>query len=70
MEYKDLSKKSVNELTKMLSEERGTLYDLELKSSINQLKNVRALRTAKKNIAKLQMAISKVQPEKKEEVTN
>ena len=65
MEYKDLEKKSINELEKMVGEERGTLYDLRLKVSVNQLKDIRAVRTAKKNIARLLTAIST----KKAEVT-
>lgn len=70
MEYKELATKGVNELTKMLSEERGNLYDLQLKVSINQLKNVRALRNSKKTIAKLQTAIASAsgKTDSKEEV--
>lgn len=51
MEYKDLQKKGADELTNMLAEERGTLYDLRLKATVNQLKNVRSIRVAKRKIA-------------------
>lgn len=65
MEYKDLEKKSEKELEKMLGEERGTLYDLRLKVSVNQLKDIRALRKTKKNIARILTKLS----EKKAEVS-
>lgn len=53
MEYKDLQKKSVAELTNMLAEERGGLYDLKLKATVNQLKNVRSIRATKRKIARI-----------------
>lgn len=64
MEYKDLEKKSAKELEKMLGEERGNLYELRLKVSVNQLKDIRALRKTKKNIARILTKLS----EKKAEV--
>ncbi len=53
MNYKDLEKKSAKELEKMIAEARGSLYDLKLKMSVGQLKNVRSLRAAKKDIARM-----------------
>jgi len=58
MEYKDLSKKSVTELQKMLAEERGRLFDLRLKVSVNQLRNLREIRVTRRGIAKLLTALS------------
>ena len=53
MKYTDLKNKSENELRKILGEERGMMYDLRLKVAVNQLKDVRSLRKAKKNIARI-----------------
>lgn len=63
MEYKDLSKKKINELEKMLGEERGTLYDLRLKVSVNQLKDIGLVKKTKKNIARLLTRISELKQE-------
>jgi ribosomal protein L29 len=53
MLYKELEKKSENELAKILGEQRATLHDLQLKLSVNQLKDVRALRSTKRTIARI-----------------
>lgn len=53
MLYKELEKKSENELRKILGEQRATLHDLQLKLCVNQLKNVRALRNTKRTIARI-----------------
>ena len=53
MEYKDLMQKSDTELKKMLAEERATLHDLRFKASVNQLKDVVAIKNAKKMIARI-----------------
>lgn len=66
MEYKDLEKKSEKELEKMLGEQRGTLYDLRLKVSVNQLKDMRSVRKTKQNIARILTKLS----EKKVEETS
>ena len=63
MEYKDLAKKKINELEKMLGEERGTLYDLRLKVSVNQLKDIGLVKKTKKNIARLLTRISELKQE-------
>lgn len=60
MEFKDLLKKKPAELQKILSEARGELYDLELKVSVNQLRNVRAIRKSKRQIARIQTAIKQL----------
>ena len=53
MSFKDLNKKSETELQKMLAEERQKLYDLRLKVSVNQLKEVRQVRETRKRIAQI-----------------
>jgi ribosomal protein L29 len=53
MEYKDLEKKSNDELKKLLFQERAKLYDLRLKISVNQLKDVREVRETRKTIAQI-----------------
>ena len=63
MEYKDLEKKSENELNKMLAEERGRLHDLRFKASVNQLKDVAAVRNSKKLIAQLNTRLKKLEYE-------
>ncbi len=60
MDYKDLLKKKPTELQKMLSEARGELYGLKLKNNVNQLRDVRALRKAKRDIARLQTAMTEL----------
>ncbi|MBT4857012.1 50S ribosomal protein L29 [Candidatus Uhrbacteria bacterium] len=60
MLFKDLNKKSVTELGKMLSEEKAKLYDLRLKISVNQLKEVRQVRVTRKRIAQLMTRISQL----------
>ena len=58
MEFKDLEKKSANELNKMIAEERGRLHDLRFKTAVNQLKDVAAVRKSKKLIAQLQTRLT------------
>jgi large subunit ribosomal protein L29 len=60
MDYKDLLKKKPAELHKMLSEVRGELYGLKLKNNVNQLRDVRAIRKAKRDIARLQTAMTEL----------
>lgn len=64
MNYQDLSKKSAKELEKMLGEQRGALYDLRLKVSVNQLKDTRALRETKNNIARILTRLNALRGEK------
>ncbi len=53
MLYKELVSKSEKELQNMLSEERTRLHGLRQERSINQLKDVRAIREVRKTIAQL-----------------
>jgi len=51
MELKELKKKSVSELHKILAESRDKLRDLRFKDANKQLKNVRELRAVRTIIA-------------------
>ena len=53
MNLKDLSTKSEAELHKTLAQEREKLRDLRFKDSSRQLKNVKEIRSTKKNIARI-----------------
>jgi len=53
MELKELKKKSINELHKLLAEQREKLRELRFKDAGKQLKNVRDLRVVKKEIARI-----------------
>jgi ribosomal protein L29 len=63
MDYKDLEKKSANELNKMIAEERGRLHDLRFKTAVNQLKNVALVSKSKKMIARLQTRLKQLEYE-------
>ena len=58
MEFKELKNKEQAELNKMLTEVRESLRELRFKDSSRQLKNVRDIRAAKKNVAKIMTAIN------------
>ncbi len=60
MSFKDLNKKSEVELQKMLAEERQKLYELRLKVSVNQLKEVRQVRDTRKRIAQILTRLSQL----------
>lgn len=49
---KDLRGKSDQDLHRLLGEFRTTLHDLSFKAALKQLKDVRALRTVKRDIAR------------------
>jgi len=53
MKLKELQAKSEKQLRKLLDEKRVEVRDLEFKVSDGQLKNVRALRVAKKTVARI-----------------
>lgn len=57
MEFKELKKKSVNELHKMLAESRDKLRDLRFKDANKQLKNVREIRKIRKTVAQILMLL-------------
>ncbi|RMD51785.1 50S ribosomal protein L29 [Candidatus Parcubacteria bacterium] len=63
MEFKELKDKSRKELNGLLAEQRQKLYELRLKLSVNQLKQVREVRVVKKNIAKLLTRINQLKKE-------
>lgn len=58
MKHKDLQEKSEKELTALIAEERSKLHDLRLKRSMNQLKDVRAIREIRKDIARMMTKVS------------
>jgi large subunit ribosomal protein L29 len=58
MNYIDLKDKSVADLTAMLKEKKLELFTLNAKQKTMQLTNTSELRVAKKDIAKIQTAIT------------
>ena len=63
MKFKEIEKKPIAELQKMLQETRVELQDLRFKTAADQLKNVRQVRTVRKTIARLLLLISRKQQE-------
>ena len=60
MNYTDLKDKSLQELTELLKEKKVLLFELKAKLKTMQLTNTSELRVAKKDIAKIQTAITAV----------
>jgi len=58
MKYIDLKDKSVADLTVMLKEKKLELFTLNAKQKTMQLTNTSELRVAKKDIARIQTAIT------------
>ena len=58
MNYTDISSKSVAELTETLKEKKLELFTLKAKLKTMQLTNTSELRVAKKDIARIQTAIT------------
>ena len=58
MNYTDLKDKNLNELQVLLKEKKVLLFELKAKLKTMQLTNTSELRTAKKDIAKIQTAIT------------
>jgi large subunit ribosomal protein L29 len=58
MNYIDLKDKSVAELTAMLKEKKLELFTLNAKQKTMQLTNTSELRVAKKDLARIQTAIT------------
>lgn len=58
MNYTDLKDKSLNELQELLKEKKVLLFELKAKLKTMQLTNTSELRVAKKDIAKIQTAIT------------
>ncbi len=60
MKYSDLADKTTAELNAMLKEKKTELFTLKIKQKMMQLQNTSELRVAKKDIAKINTALSAV----------
>ncbi len=60
MKYSDLAGKTSAELQAMLKEKKTELFTLKIKQKMMQLQNTSELRIAKKDIAKINTALSAV----------
>ncbi|MFA5216945.1 50S ribosomal protein L29 [Sulfuricurvum sp.] len=60
MKYSDISEKTAAELQGMLKEKKIELFTLKIKQKMMQLTNTSELRTAKKDIARINTALSAV----------
>jgi large subunit ribosomal protein L29 len=60
MKYSDLADKSSSELQAMLKEKKTELFTLKIKQKMMQLQNTSELRTARKDIARINTAISAI----------
>lgn len=60
MTYSDLKDKSLQELNELLKEKKVLLFELKAKLKTMQLTNTSELSVAKKDIAKIQTAITAV----------
>jgi large subunit ribosomal protein L29 len=58
MNYSDLNGKSLQELNELLKEKKVLLFELKLKLKTMQLTNTSELRAVKKDIARIQTAIT------------
>jgi large subunit ribosomal protein L29 len=58
MTYSDISGKSLTELNELLKEKKVLLFELKLKLKTMQLTNTSELRAVKKDIARIQTAIT------------
>ncbi|MEA2050311.1 MAG: 50S ribosomal protein L29 [Campylobacterota bacterium] len=58
MNYSDISTKSLTELNELLKEKKVQLFELRLKLKTMQLTNTSELRAAKKELARIQTAIT------------
>jgi len=58
MKYTDISDKSIAELTTMLKEKKLEIFTLKAKLKTMQLTNTSELRDAKKDIARIQTALT------------
>lgn len=58
MKYSDLADKSSAELQAMLKEKKTELFTLKIKQKMMQLQNTSELKTAKKDIARINTALS------------
>ncbi len=60
MKYSDLADKNAAELQAMLKEKKTELFTLKIKQKMMQLQNTSELRTAKKDIARINTALTAV----------
>lgn len=60
MKYSDLADKSSTELQTMLKEKKTELFTLKIKQKMMQLQNTSELRVAKKDIARINTALTAV----------
>jgi len=60
MKYSDLADKNTAELQAMLKERKTELFTLKIKQKMMQLQNTSELNTAKKDIAKINTALTAV----------
>jgi len=60
MKYSDLADKNAAELSAMLKEKKTELFTLKIKQKMMQLNNTSELRIAKKDIAKINTALTAV----------
>ena len=58
MKYSDLADKTVAELNAMLKEKKTELFTLNIKKQMMQLQNTSEIRVAKKDVAKINTALS------------
>lgn len=58
MKYSDLADKSKAELQAMLKEKKTELFTLKIKKQMMQLQNTSELRIAKKDVARINTALS------------
>jgi len=58
MNYSDLAGKNAQELNDLLKEKKTELFTLKMKKQTMQLQNTSELRIAKKDIAKINTALS------------
>lgn len=64
MRYQELKERTAKELTALVAEGRTKLHDLRLKRSMNQLKDVRAIREIRKDIARMMTKLSELKTQK------
>lgn len=58
MKYSDLADKTIAELQAMLKEKKTQLFTLKIKRQMMQLQNTSELRIAKKDVARINTALS------------
>jgi len=58
MKYSDLTEKTAAELQNMLKEKKTELFTLKIKQKMMQLTNTSELKAAKKDIARINTALS------------